>query len=99
MKKGFVLKKESLVTVCYSVQESKAVKRSIRNLRNDIEKVMGCQCREIFCGEGKREKDLCIMAGTIGKNKAVDIKIEQGLLNVDSILDENGNYRWEGYVI
>ena len=99
MNKGFILKKESLVTVCYSVQESKAVKRSIKNLRNDIEKVMGCQCREIFCGEGKREKGLCIMAGTIGKNKAVDIKIEQGLLNVDSILDENGNYRWEGYVI
>lgn len=93
MDNGFILKKESLVTVCYSVQESKAVKRSIRNLRNDIEKVIGCQCEEMLCGEGKREKGLCIMAGTIGKNKEVDIKIGQGLLDVDSILDENGNYR------
>lgn len=48
MDNGFILKKESLVTVCYSVQESKAVKRSIRNLRNDIEKVIGCQCEEML---------------------------------------------------
>lgn len=99
MDKGLVFTKESSVTVCCSVQESKAVKRSIRNLRSDIEKVVGCQCKEMICGEGKVETSLCIMAGTIGKNEVIDARIEQGLLKVDSILDENGNYRWEGYVI
>lgn len=99
MDKDFLLTKKTTIIICYSIQESKAVKRGIQSLREDIKKVVACQCMEMFYEEEKEEVNFCIMAGTIGKNAVIDKKIEQGLLKVDPILDENGNYRWEGYVI
>lgn len=47
----------------------------------------------------ENQVSLYIVAGTIGKNKIINRKIEQGILKTASILDENGKYRWEGYII
>lgn len=45
------------------------------------------------------QTNLHIVVGTIGKNKTIDSKIDQGILKVGAILDDAGNYRWEGYII
>lgn len=42
---------------------------------------------------------LYIVAGTIGKNKIIDRKIKEGILKTDTILDDSGKYRWEGYIM
>lgn len=62
------------VVLSYSEKEDRAVKRSIRQLKADIER-------------------------TIGISDGIDRLIRQGKLITDPIQDENGAYRWEGYVI
>ncbi len=85
------------VVLSYSEKEDRAVKRSIRQLKADIERTIGCRCEAETGGDGKA--DLCIEIGTIGISDGIDRLIRQGKLITDSIQDENGAYRWEGYVI
>lgn len=85
------------VILSYSWQEDRAVKRSIRQLSEDIEKTIGCRCKAEIEGDG--QADLRIVIGIIGRNSQIDREIQKGKLKTDAILDENGAYRWEGYVI
>ncbi len=85
------------VVLSYSKEEDRAVERSIRQLKADIERAIGCRCETESGGDGRA--DLYIVIGTIGKNQEIDSRIRQGRLKTDPILDENGVYRWEGYVI
>ncbi len=81
------------VVLSYSEKEDRAVKRSIRQLKADIERTIGCRCEAETGGDGKA--DLCIEIGTIGISDGIDRLIRQGKLITDSIQDENGAYRWE----
>lgn len=89
--------KTGSVILSYSSEEDKAVKRSIRQLKSDIEKTSGCCCEAEAGGENKA--DLTIIIGTIGKNSEIDRMIRSGKLKIDPILDDDGACRWEGFVI
>lgn len=85
------------VTLSYSNEEDRAVKRSIWQLKADIEKTAGCRCEAET--DGDNGADLTIVIGTIGKNSEIDSRIRLGVIKADPIRDESGSYRWEGYVI
>ena len=97
MERSLFPNKSGYVVLSYFKEEDRAVKRSICQLKADIEMVIGCRC-ETETDRGV-EADLCIVIGTIGKNEEIDSRIRQGKLKTDPILDENGVYRWEGYVV
>jgi hypothetical protein len=84
-------KNRSSATIRYDAGDHAPVIRALGDLQSDIEKVTDIK-PALTDKEGKSATQ--IIAGTIGKNKAIDRLISSGKLDVSSV-----EGKWEGYVI
>ena len=84
---------ERTILACAEAEEP-AVRRAVEDLANDLHRVCGAQA-VLSSTDGNAH----IIAGTIGRSPLIDAAIEAGRLDVSPLRDEDGNLRWESFLI
>ncbi|WP_140495283.1 glycosyl hydrolase 115 family protein [Bifidobacterium sp. UTBIF-78] len=80
--------------VAVSANETEAVGMAVADLIRDLASVSGA---ELNTTANAAEANLVI--GTIGTSEIIDDAIEQGLLDIEELKDEHGEWRWESYTL
>ena len=80
--------------VAVSVKEDKAVKIAIADLLRDLASVTGGDLASV-----EKAEDANLVIGTIGASELIDDAIDGGLIDVEPLKDEHGEWRWEAYTL
>ncbi|MCK0473445.1 glycosyl hydrolase 115 family protein [Halalkalibacter sp. APA_J-10(15)] len=90
--KTLICSREQKINIYLAQNELPAVRIAAHNLTKDINQVCGGMA-EVSDREGK------VAIGTIANNKAMEKRLKDKEIDTECLLDGEGNYRWEGYLI
>ena len=82
------------VGISVATEEDPAVRRAVRDLAGDLEKV--CGARPDVTGTSAAAQ---IVVGTIGTSPAIDAAIQDGQLDIAALREADGSLRWEGFMV
>ncbi|BFT69506.1 hypothetical protein [Paenibacillus sp. P36] len=91
-----IASKEIVASIYVGENEQPAVHRAVKDLQQDIHRVTGQSAPIQMDLEALKSEKEVIIIGTIGRDGIIDDFISKRLLQVGTLKDEMGTYRWEG---